>query len=216
MKVISNINPELLAILTEFSDWFFPRDNSYLESVIKSPARPWAIKEKCAEATGDAYLQEALKDPEKYGFPRHSWGLEMKQDHEFYDDNELKDRAGETNSKLMNFFGARNNALQMYYPPGGYIGWHNNSNAHGYNIILTCNPQADGEFEHWDHVNNKLNVFKDKPGWVCKVGYFAKFSEPELVYWHCARTRSPRVTMSYVIFDKNIWEDMVQDIEHGG
>ena len=63
-----------------------------------------------------------------------------------------------------------------------------------------------------DHNNNKLNVFKDQPGWNCKVGYFGGFDEPEKVYWHCARTRTPRLTLSYVIFDKNIWEDMVVDI----
>jgi hypothetical protein len=216
MKVISNLNPDLLEILTEFSDWFFKRDNDHLKRVIKSRSRPWAIKEMGDEATGNPYLQQALKDPEKYGYPRHSWGLEMKRDHEYYDDNQLKDRVADTDNKLMDFFGARNNALQMYYPSGGYIGWHNNANAAGYNIVLSCNPQGDGEFEHWDHVNNKLNVFHDEQGWNCKVGYFGPFKEPENLYWHCARTRSPRVTMSYVIYDKNVWEDMVEDIGHVG
>jgi hypothetical protein len=216
MKAILNLNSDLLEILTEFSDWFFTRNNDHLERVIKSPSRPWAIKEKGMEATGEAYLQQALKEPEKYGYPRYSWGLEMKRDHNYYDDNDLKDRVAITDNKLMDFFGARNNALQMYYPSGGYIGWHNNANAAGYNIVLSCNPQGDGEFEHWDHVNNKLNVFHDEPGWNCKVGYFGPFKEPENVFWHCARTRSPRVTMSYVIYDKNVWEDMVEDIGYVG
>lgn len=214
MLAISKLNPELLQILTEFSDWFFARDNSDLDNFVgKNPnMKNVSKKDMGEEATSMSYLETALKTPEKYGFPAHSWGLELNHDHAYYDLEEVKERAKKTNSKLMDFFGARNNALQMYYPAGGYIGWHNNANASGYNIILSCNPGADGEFEHWDHLNNKLNVFKDQAGWNCKVGYFGSFDESDKMFWHCARTRTPRLTLSYVIFDKNIWEDMVADI----
>lgn len=214
MQAISNISPELLEILTEFSDFFYSRDFSHLErSIGNNPSlKEVAIRDMHDEATSISYLKEALNNPEKFGFPRHSWGLELNLDFVYFDDPELKAKAKETNNKLMNFFGARNNALQMFYPAGGYIGWHNNANAAGYNIVLSCNPGGDGEFEHWDHINNKLNVFKDQPGWNCKVGYFGSFKEPEKIYWHCARTRSPRLTFSYVIFDKNLWESMVDDI----
>ena len=216
MLAISKLHPDLLQILNEFSDWFFARDNADLEKSIGKNTKMHhvSVKEKYDEATSHEYLLEALKTPERYGYPAYSWGLELAHDDRFYDAPEVKSRAYKTNDKLMNFFGARNNALQMYYPEGGFIGWHNNGNARGYNIVLSCNPSADGEFEHWDHVNNKLNVFKDQPGWNCKVGYFGGFDEPEKVYWHCARTRSPRLTLSYVIFDKNIWQDMVDDINH--
>jgi len=216
MLAISKLHPDLLQILNEFSDWFFSRDNSDLENSIGKNTKMHrvSVKEKYDEATNHEYLLKALKTPENYGYPHYSWGLELAHDDRFYDSPEVKSRAYKTNDKLMNFFGARNNALQMYYPAGGYIGWHNNGNARGYNIVLSCNPQADGEFEHWDHVNNKLNVFHDQAGWNCKVGYFGGFDEPEKVYWHCARTRSPRLTLSYVIFDKNIWQDMVDDINY--
>jgi hypothetical protein len=216
MKAISKLHPDLLQILTEFSDWFFARDNSHLEGYIGAnpDMKKISIKEKGDEATSIPYLQEALKIPERYGFPAHSWGLELAHDTAWYDDKEIKEKARITNDKLMDFFGARNNALQMYYPSGGYIGWHNNGNARGYNIVLSCNPGGDGEFEHWDHINDTLEVFKDEPGWNCKVGYFGPFNEPDKVYWHCARTRTPRLTFSYVIFDKNLWEDMCEDINY--
>ena len=216
MLAISKLNPELLQILTEFSDWFFSRDNSDLNAFVgKNPnMKNVSIKDMGEESTSIPYLQNALKTPEKYGFPAHSWGLELNHDHAYYNLEDIKERAKKTNSELMNFFGARNNALQMYYPADGYIGWHNNGNAKGYNIVLSCNPGADGEFEHWDHINNKLNVFKDQAGWNCKVGYFGGFDEPDKLFWHCARTRTPRLTLSYVIFDKNIWEDMVADINY--
>lgn len=214
MQAISNISPELLEILTEFSDFFYSRDFSHLEKAIGQNVmmKNSVIMDMAEEATSMAYLEQALKDPESYGYPRHSWGLELNMDTVYFEDPELKEKAKITNDKLMNFFGARSNALQMFYPAGGYIGWHNNANAPGYNIVLSCNPEADGEFEHWDHINNKLNVFKDQPGWNCKVGYFGSFKENEKIYWHCARTRSPRLTFSYVIYDKNLWESMVDDI----
>ena len=216
MQVISEINNDLLKILNEFSDFFYNRDNSHLDKIIGSnpKMKSVSIKEKKDEALSEEYLKEALKTPEKYGFPRHSWGLELVYDRIYIDDKDLINNCNNTNNKLMNFFGARNNALQMYYPPGGYIGWHNNGNAHGYNIILTCNPGAKGYFDHYDHVNDKHNVYHDKPGWNCKVGYFGPFKEPENVCWHSAGTESPRLTFSYVIFDKNIWEDMVEDIKN--
>ena len=49
MQDISNLNLELLQILTEFSDWFFARDNSHLENFIgKNPLmKKVVIKEKC-------------------------------------------------------------------------------------------------------------------------------------------------------------------------
>ena len=215
MRVISNISSELMEILTDFSDFFFSRDLTNLANSIGKNPNTYGVAslEKGDEACSVEYLQEALKDTQKFGFPRHSWGLELKFDSVFFDDPELKTKTAATNQKLMNFFGARNNALQMFYPPGGYIGWHNNGNAAGYNIVLSCNPGGDGEFLHWDHVNNKMNVFHDEPGWNCKVGYFGKYSENEKVYWHCAKTRSPRLTLSYVIYDKNLWESMVEDID---
>lgn len=215
MRAISNISQELLEILTDFSDFFYSRDFSHLEQAIgKNPQfKEIAIKDKYEESTSMEYLNHALKEPDKYGYPKHSWGLELNLDSVYFQDDELKSKAKETNNKLMNFFGARNNALQMFYPSGGFIGWHNNSNAPGYNIILSCNPGANGEFLHWDHVNSKLNVFDDEPGWNCKVGYFGSFKEPEKIYWHCAKTRSPRLTFSYVVFDKNLWESMVDDID---
>jgi hypothetical protein len=219
MLVISKIHPDLLKILTEFSDFFYNRDFSHLEPCIETLHKDRKLlgKDSNKHSVSMEYLQEALKDdPMKYGFPKHSWGLELFNERTHYNDAELKQRAAATNDKLLNFFGARNNALQMFYPSGGCIGWHNNCNAPGYNIVLSCNPGGNGYFSHWDHINNKLNQMDDEPGWNCKAGYFGSPNEPEKIYWHCAYTETPRLTFSYIVYDKNIWEDMVADIEYAG
>jgi len=217
MQAISKLNPELAKILTEFSDFFYGRDFSHLEPLIGKTKgfEKIAIKEKMEEATSLDYLIKALDNPKEYGYPRYSWGLELVHDRGNIEDKQLIEMSTKTNSKLMDFFGARNNALQMFYPTGGYIGWHHNGNAPGYNIVLSCNPGADGEFESWDLEKKELVVFKDQPGWNCKVGYFGDlWKEPDQIFWHCARTRSPRLTFSYVIYDKNLWQDMVDDINY--
>lgn len=216
MLVVSKINPDLYKILTEFSDFFFNRDFSHLESFIglNEKMKKVSIKEMANEATSEEYLEKALQVPPlEYGFPRHSWGLELDQDKQYIDDNKLLEVSQHTNNKLINFFGARFNALQMYYPVGGYIGWHTNCNAKGYNIVMSCNPQAEGYFVHYDHQARKYNYFYDKPGWNIKAGYFGSHKEPDKMYWHAAKTNTPRVTLSYIIYDKNIWEDMMDDIE---
>jgi hypothetical protein len=216
MLVVSKINPDLLNILTNFSDFFFNRDISHLEQLIGSNKgmRKVSIKEMADEATSNAYLEKALESPPlEYGFPRHSWGLELVHDKEYINDTNLIETSRRTNEKLLDFFGARTNALQMFYPAGGYIGWHTNCNAKGYNIVISCNPGGDGYFVHYDHKTKNYNYFYDKPGWNIKAGYFGSDKEPEKMYWHAAKTNTPRITLSYIIYDKNIWEDMMDDIE---
>lgn len=216
MLVVSKINPDLHNILLEFSDFFFNRDISHLESFIglNHKMKKVSIKELADEATSNEYLMKAIKAPAlDYGYPRHSWGLELVYDKKYIRDEELLKQSQKTNNLLYNFFGARFNALQMYYPAGGYIGWHTNCNAKGYNIVISCNPGADGYFVHYDHINKKYNYFHDKAGWNVKAGYFGSDKEPEKMYWHAAKTNTPRITFSYIIYDKNIWEDMMDDIE---
>lgn len=216
MLAISKINPELLTILEDFSTYFFNSDYTKLESLIGSDEKmkDVSLKDMADEATSVEYLENALtKHPLDYGFPRHSWGLELTLDRKYIPDKGLIEKCNEVDRRLLDFFGARNNALQMYYPPGGYIGWHTNCNAPGYNIVISCNPGADGYFVHYDHINKKYNYFYDKPGWNIKAGYFGSREEPEKMYWHAAKTNTPRLTLSYIVYDKNIWLDMMDDIE---
>ncbi len=210
MQVISKINPELKNMLEEFSTWFF--NSNYNTELL--PFEKLDDHEKGDFATSNEYLKQALKDPEAYGYPKHMLGSIM--------DNNLnanrlqpklyREACDNIDKKLINYFGARNNALRAYYPKNGYIGWHNNANAPGYNIIITCNPDGDGEFEHYDHNTGMITRYHDKKGWFVKAGYFGSMKEPENLYWHCARTRSPRITLSYIVPHKSIWESMITDI----
>jgi hypothetical protein len=210
MQVISNINPELKVILEEFSSWFFNSD--YQTELI--PHEKLDDNEKGEYATSGNYLKEALKDPKAYGYPKHMLGAVMENNlkSKQLQSKTYREACDSVDKKLINYFGARNNALRAYYPPSGYIGWHHNANAPGYNIVITCNPDGDGEFEHYDKNTNLITRYPDKKGWFVKVGYFGSFEEPEKMYWHCARTRSPRLTLSYIVPHADIWQSMIADI----
>ena len=216
MQVLSIQNQELLASLTDFSQWLFkqPLDNDFAfidnSKSIKHHPNP-------NYPTSEAYLTQCLPHPlSQHGFPEFARGFEILHDRAATPNRNYFMKAQELNEELMNFFGARNNALQMIYPPNGYIGWHHNGNAPGYNIILTCSETGAGEFESYDIVSNKITQYKDSRNrtWTAKAGYFGDMNkEPEKVYWHCARTRCWRTTFSYVIYNKDIWDNMIEDIE---
>ena len=122
------------------------------------------------------------------------------------------------NNSMVVELGIRRNALCVAYPPGGFIGWHNNANASSYNLIFTYSETGDG---YWQHINphtNEVETIPDVPGWQCKAAYFGSYSEhdPKTLIYHTAKTNSCwRLTVSY-IFDrtnKDWWEQAIEEIE---
>jgi hypothetical protein len=215
MQQISDINSELLQILTNFSDWFFSQD---LE---KEGLHPEEKNEKGKDAglyaASEEYLRKILWNPiEKHGFPEYMYGAVMENNisRRELQPKLFRSKCDELDRELIMYFGAKNNALRAYYPKDGYIGWHHNGNAPGNNIILTFNPEGDGEFLHYDHINDVVRCHKDLKGkWFAKVGYFGDcYKEPDKVYWHAARTQSPRITLSYIVPNLKVWQSMVDDI----
>lgn len=208
MQLLTNIHPDLLSILDKFQKWFFEQDTSKLRIDRRDDFKK---NKSYIECTDRQYLQEALPTPDRFGYPRDCYGVDMNTQmqhvpHHYHPVlNKLDD-------ELILFLGARNNALKMYYPPKGFIGWHNNGNAPGYNIIITYSSEGDGAFYTYDKSNDKIIEQKDKKGWFIKVGYFGHYKEPEKLCWHAAKTDCDRLTLSYIIYDKNLWENMVDEI----
>jgi hypothetical protein len=165
------------------------------------------------------------------GFPPEMYGLDLnyevvkkmgtKVDAGFM--NQIRDVNYETDDKLQTYLGAKLSALKAFYPAQGYIAWHTNWNAPGYNIIFTYSPTGNGYWRHVDpstsqtHVPDSKNLvhIDDIPGWHCKAGYFGTKSETNRLVWHSAYTREPRVTLAYVLYDEQIWKNLVQEIEEG-
>ena len=122
------------------------------------------------------------------------------------------------NTELQEKLCTRRNALCVMYPPGGFIGWHNNANASAYNLIFTWSETGDGYFKYIDGETKEEIVIKDKPGWQCKASYFGAYIEPahKLLY-HTASTDCWRITVSYVFnreeMSLGIQEDVIEEIK---
>lgn len=91
-----------------------------------------------------------------------------------------------------------NNALAAVYPPKGYMTWHTNADAPGYNILLTWSEKGLGFFRYQDPITKEIVTMQDKPGWNCKVGYFGKHTETDKLFWHCCGTEELRITVAWI------------------
>jgi len=90
-------------------------------------------------------------------------------------------------------------ALASYYPTGGHIGWHTNSNFLGYNILLTYSETGDSFFEY---VNSEGNVTRidDPVGWSYKITEWGKGADK---VWHRARAQCNRITITFFSKDES-------------
>jgi len=175
-------------------------------------AKNWVSKE---------YLDYIMDIGDKHdGYPKSSkmYGL-AKLDYSKVDNFNKKsfDKIDKFKNDLCAFTGVHHNALFSVYPPGGYISWHNNQNAPGYNVLFTWSENGDGYWEHYDPIKQEIVRINDVPGWQCKYGYYGSYEEgPEKVLYHTAATNCWRITIAYVFnandTGKMMSELMVEDI----
>lgn len=202
MKVIEGgLNREVLDIVEPFSDWFFKQDRS----LINLNGEP----DENEYYTSDEYLDSINKETH-IGYPEKAHGVDLTDIKST--PLEFRDMITDVTKNLNMFFGSKFNAVKMYYPSGGYMGWHNNHNVPGYNILLSYTQNGDGWFRYQDPATKEIVTLYDSPGWTAKVGYYGSNDEPDDIYWHCARAHEDRLTLGFVIPDKNMWEMMCEDL----
>jgi hypothetical protein len=162
-------------------------------------------------ACSNEYL-EYMQNKKVDGFPEITFGCDLGQ--WMPPQQELQLALKKLDTDLLAWSGSRNNAVKMLYPKGGYMGWHHNANASGYNILLSWSKDGTGYFRYQDPVTKEIVTMKDTPGWTCKVGYYGKTTEPDRIYWHCANAQhEERFTLGYIIPHLGMWEDMCADIQ---
>lgn len=209
MKFI-DISDELLEMLEPYSNWFFKQDLTHLiEMSEKNPKNTGESIEYCCS---EEYLDVIVtKDGRHEGYPEISYSCDIMENAGQIDSNFKKPQI-ELQTKLTQWLGARNEAVHVFYPVNGFMGWHNNWNAHGYNILLSYTENGGGFFRYRDPKTHEVIHLQDPGGWSCKVGYYGRGREPDKVYYHCAGTTEPRVTLGYVIPHLELWRDMCSDI----
>ena len=199
MNTIQIRNKDLINLLNDYSNWF--------EGVNKSLIKVRGERDENEYYTSDKYLKKIDKKNHE-GFPEKTHGIDLV----FCDstDNEIRKRIRKIDLDFNSILGSKHCAVKMYYPAGGYMGWHNNHNASGYNILFSYTKNGNGFFRY---KTDKTYTMHDKPGWTAKVGYYGNNKEPDKLFWHCARAYEDRLTLGFVIPDRSFWEMMIEDIE---
>jgi hypothetical protein len=208
LKHIEVNNPELLAILDEYAKlhtWKGFKQNVYCTAEEHARQRPFYV--------GENYMNQIISEGKGHdGFPEHLLGYNLKladKHHQmFFADadpifrRDLTNHLADLNDRMMSFLSTKHNALTAVYPPEGFISWHNNQNAPGFNLIFSYSESGSGWFDYVHPETGERIRCQDEPGkWTCKAAYFGSFDEPDKRLYHAASANGDwRTTVSY-IFD---------------
>lgn len=218
MKSIKLNNRRLEKLLSNTTELF--RNENILEITKKHAERENKLKDSLIpeyHPTSDEYLFKAFKlKLSDYAFPRAVYGASIQHVLDFHPNNKNVLAIRKATTVLKNTLGTEREALSMLYPDNGFIGWHHNGNAPGYNILLSHSLDGDGSFDYWDYETKSIKSIPDKPGWNVKVGYYPnQRKEPKRVYWHMAKTKKSRISIAWVIDQKDMWKNMIDQITEG-
>jgi hypothetical protein len=209
MIKVDKIPEELQVILDQLAEMFFDIRQEELDDI------NFDIRNKdnlsWQKATSKEYLLKQ-QSRETSGFPSASRGIDFSTlVHSSGNSHMLKyvPKLREFDHEIQSFFCSRQNALMMYYPPGGFIDWHTNANAYGYNALLTYSKTGQGAFFYQHPHTKEIVTLQDKPGWSLKLGSFDTWGGFPL--WHSAYTECERLTWSYIIPD-NMWHFVAEEL----
>lgn len=213
MKQIELNNPQLRSILNDFLIVFQEKFDFKTFPHFRNPDQQFTLE----YVTGNEYLSH-MQGKKVTGYPEQTYGFDLmfeRGNQNIINDNPpLKKALVKLDKDLLAWSGSRNNAVKMVYPKGGFMGWHHNANAPGYNILISWSKDGTGFFKYQDPITKEIITINDSPGWTCKVGYYGALHEKDKIYWHCAGAPfEERFTLGYIIPHQGMWESMIEDIE---
>ena len=187
-------NEEFLKLLDDTIEMFLPH-RELMESMVSNEGN-------VPVGDGEYYCQkkhlfDKMNNSEHHiGFPEHAYGFQVahgaKSHPEIFAPLKMH-----TKNELVRIFGANNNSLTSYYPANGYVGWHTNWNAYGYQMIITWSESGDGYFSYYDKETKSIVTHHDRAGWQARWYRFGRKDEPNHVCWHTAWTNCPRFTLAF-------------------
>jgi hypothetical protein len=211
MIKVNNIPSELQVTLDRLTEVFFNIDEKELQGIDFDTQNKKHLSWQ--ETTSKEYLLKQ-QSQKASGFPAASRGIDFgilllasngRNSHMLKYTPILQ----EINNEIQSFFCSRHTALMMYYPPGGFIDWHTNANAYGYNALLTYSKTGQGAFFYQHPHTKEIVTLQDEPGWSLKLGSFDMWGGSPL--WHSAYTECERLTWSYIIPD-NMWRFVAEEV----
>tara|TARA_R110000868_G_scaffold283752_1_gene544173 strand:+ start:532 stop:1197 length:666 start_codon:yes stop_codon:yes gene_type:complete len=159
----------------------------------------------------EEYLYKHMNDTSHRGFPiqHYSTPIEsVKDKHE-----SLQEIFKYSRGNFVTEAGANSDAVFLYYPPGGFVGWHTNQNNSGYQFILSWSEKGDGYFQYYDKQQKQIVRLQDQAGWNCRYYHFGKEEQDHC--WHSAYTNVPRITVCLLFrwWDKPSMKSQVLDMK---
>lgn len=223
MKEVRNIkinNTVVLDALEEYRSFIQERHQS---GEIDSKLRLNCKDDSAEKYLSDEYMHEIMNSGKNHkGYPDKMRSYaDLMPDNQLSGDkayidliSEYRTKGEELNFKLMTELSAKKNTLVTAYPPGGFISWHTNANASGYNLILTWSENGDGWFDYWDNDKKERVRIPDHAGWQAKMTYFGSYDEPEDLCYHAASTNCLRLSIAYVWGPhETVWREIIEDLE---
>jgi hypothetical protein len=210
-------NQDFIDILNEYKDVLLHRENPEDLPLIAKEIPIRHEDDKAEDWVSDEYMHNVIKMGREHdGFPKILKGFSgLKHEDDSTRGKVIKDASRVLNTKLIEFLSCKNNALNACYPPGGFISWHNNANAPGYNIIITYSETGEGWFDYWDIAKKERVRVQDKPGWQAKMTYFGPYDSPDKLCYHAAYTDCYRITVAFVFAEAdNFWQEVIEDLEN--
>jgi hypothetical protein len=224
MKEVHDIklnNTVVLNALEEFREFIQTRHDS---GEMKQKLRVNCNEDKPNDYLCDEYMHKIIDEGRGHkGFPDklQSYSDLMPDNHLGDGSKEYmntiinyRDQSQKLNNTLMAELSAKKNTLVSVYPPGGFISWHNNANAAGYNLILSWSENGDGWFDYWDADKKERVRIPDHAGWQAKMTYFGSYDEPDDLCYHAASTDCLRISVAYVWGPhETVWQEVIEDLE---
>ena len=213
-------NQEFIDILNEYKDVLLKREPGDPLPLVAKEIKLVSEESDAEQWVSDEYMHEIINMGRGHdGYPVKLKGFtplkyEDKPGFKYIGGDVIYAASSVLNTKLIEFLSCRNSALNACYPPGGFISWHNNANAKGYNIILTYSENGNGWFDYWDLEKKERVRIHDVPGWQAKMTYFGPYDDPDKLCYHAAYTDDYRITVAFV-FDEadEFWEEVIEDLE---
>mgnify|MGYP001827347532 FL=1 len=82
-----------------------------------------------------------------------------------------------------------------WYPSGGYMGWHTNSNVRGFRLYCSHAKVGDASFFRYrDPLSGEIVTSWDRDGWN-----FRLFRTDCAPLWHCVYSATDRISLGYTI-----------------
>jgi len=164
-------------------------------------------------ATSKDYLQRVLNKASENRFegpPEIIKGIDIGVLYGSPIEGPWRDFADDVKYNFARELGVQQNALCCYYPPDGYIGWHDNRDAPGYTVLFNWSKGGDAFYRYRDWKTGEVHTIDDRPGWTCKTGWYGPGDKST---FHCAMTNEPRWSIAFYARNKTMRDVIVDCLE---